>query len=296
MLDSLIKYDRSSSAVKKFSILIPTWNNLEYLQSCIRSIIKHSNFSHQIIVIVNEGNDKTIEWLETQQEIDYIHSKTNIGICYGLNIARSLIKSEYVVYMNDDMYVLPEWDKVLYEEIQNIQTKLFMLSGTLIEPSSTNNPCVVVRDYGNDLKSFKKELLLSEYKSLSINDWSGSMWPPNLMHIDTWDLVGEMSTEFSPGMYSDPDLAFKLYEAGVRIFKGKGSSLIYHFGSKSTRRLKKNRGRKLFLLKWGITANVFKKKYLKLGEAYSLLPDQVNLTFQERILNKMKRAWYSLKN
>ncbi len=31
-----------------------------------------------------------------------------------------------------------------------------------------------------------------------------------------------MSEEFSPGMYSDPDLSMKLWQEGVRYFKGIG--------------------------------------------------------------------------
>ncbi len=102
----------------------------------------------------------------------------------------------------------------------------------------------------------------------------GATWPPVLLQVDTWDMVGGFSTEFSPGMYSDPDLSFKLFHAGVREFMGVGSSLVYHFGSKSTNRIQKNRGRKIFLTKWGLSSRVFRKEYLKIGEEYTgPLPD-----------------------
>lgn len=39
----------------KFSILIPTWNNLDFLKLCINSIEKNSYFKHQIIIYVNDG-------------------------------------------------------------------------------------------------------------------------------------------------------------------------------------------------------------------------------------------------
>ena len=90
-----------------FSILIPTWNNLPYLRLCIESLRKHSDFQHQIIVMVNEGQDGTHEWVSSQSDLEYIASPENIGICYGLNACRPLIKNPYVVYANDDMYFLP---------------------------------------------------------------------------------------------------------------------------------------------------------------------------------------------
>jgi glycosyltransferase involved in cell wall biosynthesis len=289
MIEDIFKHQRTIKPVYKLSVLIPTWNNIEYLKVCINSILKNSRMDLQIIVIINEGNDGTEEWIEKQKEIDYILAKSNIGICYGLNIARSLVKSNYIVYLNDDMYVLPGWDLELYNEIDHIGHKNFMLSGTMIEPTDTGNSCVIVKDYGQNYLVFREELLLNEYKSLFINDWNGSMLPPHVVHIDMWDLVGGMSIEFTPGILSDADFTRKLFEAGVRLFKGKGNSLVYHFGSKSTTRIKQNNGRKAFLLKWGYTSRIFTEKFLKRGKAYSgdvIKPELDGVTL---LINKLKR-------
>ncbi|MDR2083455.1 MAG: glycosyltransferase [Bacteroidales bacterium] len=283
-----IEYHERNTANNTFSILIPSWNNLSYLQLCIKSIQKHSHFSHQIIVIVNEGSDGTLKWIENQKEIDYIYSNENLGICYALNSCRKLIKTEYVVYVNDDMYFLPDWDKVLFDEIKGIGHNKFMLSATMIEAKG-NNPAVIIADYGTDIISFREEELLKEYKTLYKEDWSGSTWPPNILHIDSWDLIGGMSIEFSPGMYSDPDLSRKLWETGVKIFKGKGNSVVYHFGCKSTKRIKKNNGRQMFILKWGISSKTFMKDYLHIGkEAMEILPEK-HLSKTERLIQKIKR-------
>ena len=47
-----------------FSILIPSFNNLNYLKTCIESIKKNSHYNHQIIVHVNEGSDGTLGLLK----------------------------------------------------------------------------------------------------------------------------------------------------------------------------------------------------------------------------------------
>ncbi|MFN5323553.1 MAG: glycosyltransferase family 2 protein [Bacteroidota bacterium] len=293
MIDLISKHSRLVDLKYDFTILIPSWNNLEYLQSCIASLRKNSGLKNQIIVIVNEGKDGTKEWVDSQTDLDFVYAKSNIGICYGLNSARSLVKSEYIVYVNDDMYMLPDWDKELFSEISKIGSKSFMLSSTMIEPLDTGNPCVIVRDYGTDLKTFNEDLLLKEFHNLKFVDWNGSMWPPNVIHVDVWDLVGGLSIEFSPGLYSDPDLAIKLYELGIRIFKGKGTSLVYHFGSKSTNRLKKSRGQKLFLLKWGVSASIFKTYILKLGTTFSSDNQVGRIPRKKLFLNKIKRVFNS---
>lgn len=293
MLEKIQKVSRVKSSDLKFSIVIPTWNNLEYLKLIVKSIHINSHFKHQIIILINEGVDGTIDWVKDQENIDYVYSKENIGICFGLNICRSIIKTEYIVYANDDMYLLPDWDFEMSLEIETIGHKNFMLSSTMIEPTDTSNPCVIVKDYGDCIENFKETQLLSDFRSLQKEDWFGSAWPPNIMHIDLWDLVGGMSIEYSPGMYSDPDLAKKCWDAGVRYFKGLGKSRVYHFGSKSTKRIKRNVGSEMFLHKWGMTSKTFMSLFLKRGEKFNGVLNNVELNSKLKLKNKLKRIYKS---
>ena len=47
-----------------FSILIHSYNNLNYLKLCVKSILKNSINKHEIIVHVNEGSDGTLEYVK----------------------------------------------------------------------------------------------------------------------------------------------------------------------------------------------------------------------------------------
>ena len=60
-----------------FSILIPTFNNLDYLKICIESLRKNSNFDHQIIVHVNQGTDGTLEYIKSIN-IEYTYTLETI--------------------------------------------------------------------------------------------------------------------------------------------------------------------------------------------------------------------------
>ena len=48
----------------KFSIVIPTFNNLEYLKLCIKSIRKNSLFDHDIIIHNNGDVEPDKSYLE----------------------------------------------------------------------------------------------------------------------------------------------------------------------------------------------------------------------------------------
>lgn len=268
-----------------FSILVPTWNNLEYLKACIDSIRKNSVFQHEIVVHVNEGNDGTIEWL-LSQEISFSATEKNAGICKAMNAAASLATGNYLVYMNDDMVCLPRWDKPLIEEISKLRHNAFMLSSTMIEPKASGNPCVLAPyDFGTHPSEFDEEKLLAATQNIVKEDWQGASWPPLLVHKEYWHQIGGFSIEFSPGMYSDPDFTMKLYTAGVRYFKGIGASRVYHFQSRSTGKVKKNDGRRQFMAKWGISAGRFYRNYIHLGDKFigTLPAKPIQTNFLDRL-------------
>jgi GT2 family glycosyltransferase len=283
-----VRHTDNTAEQHVFSLLIPSWNNLDYLKLCVRSIRQHSKHPHQIIVLINEGKDNSLEWVKKQKDIDYVYSPENLGICFGLNACRSLVHTDFMVYINDDMYLLPDWDDFLWQEIKRIPHRNFMLSSTMIEPYNIKNTCGLVKNFGDSLENFDEERLLKEFRQLEKPDWSGSTWPPVLVPTELWDIVGGMSVEFSPGMYSDPDLSMKLWQAGVRYFKGLGNSRVYHFGSKSTKRVKRNRGRNMFLKKYGITARYFVKYFLKRGEPFSGTLSEPTIPFADKLLHKIK--------
>ncbi|MFN8277627.1 MAG: glycosyltransferase [Chitinophagales bacterium] len=246
-----------------FSILIPTWNNLPFLKLCVRSIQQHSCFPHQIILHINDGSDGTLTWAQ-QQQLPFTYTNENVGVCTALNAAAQLVSTDYVVYMNDDMYVLPGWDQALMRDIAQAPD-IFFLSSTMIEPKPTGNDCVIVANYGTHPDDFREAELLQQLSLLNHTDWCGSTWPPNVVPKKLWDAVGGYSEIFSPGMSSDDDFSMKLWQEGCRYFKGVGDSLVYHFMTKSTGRIIKNDGRRQFFQKWGIKQSTFHRYYLRRG-------------------------------
>ena len=253
-----------------FSIIIPTFNNLDYLKLCIKSIRQNSKYTHQIIPHVNIGEDGTCDFLR-DENIDFTFTKYNSGICEGMNTASKKSKFKYVLYSHDDFYFCPGWDVVLKNEIDAIGHNNFYLSGVMMN----NGP--IRFNAGSDIKSFDENKVLNEYQNYNHYDFQGSTWAPHLLHRDLWEKVGGFSEEFFPGTGSDPDLNMKLWKEGVRIFKGVNNCKVYHFGSIVTRKYKNHptiitesgsKGGKIFLLKWGITIKFFKKFYLRSDQKY----------------------------
>jgi glycosyltransferase involved in cell wall biosynthesis len=247
-----------------FSIIIPTFNNLNYLKLCLDSIKKNSSFNHEIIIHVNEGTDGTLSYLR-EKSFKKSYSEVNEGVCVAFNKAVKKASKKFIVLAHDDMYFCPNWDKVFENEIKKISNiEDFFLSGTMIQPFHS----YINLDCGKNIEEFNEKKLLSSLPKIKFKNFQGSHWQPSLIPINTWNKVGGFSEEFSPGLGSDPDFNFKLWNIGVRLFKGLGDCRVYHFSSLSLRKKVWNNGAKTFLLKWGITIKFFKKYYLRSDEEF----------------------------
>ena len=248
-----------------FSILIPSYNNLEYLKTCINSLKKNSKFNHQIIAHINEGTDGSLNYIKENLH-EYTYSKENIGMPRALNKASKLAKFDYILISHDDFYYCPGWDTEFVNEINNIKHNNFYLSGTMVGAGQ------VEFDAGQTIDDFNETKLLDNLDNIKTFDFQGTTKCPGLVHKNIWEMVGGWSEEFSPTGGDDTDFAMKLWKNNIRIFKGLGKSLAYHFGSITTRKKDKSlftylgsRGNKIFLKKWGVSINFFEKFYLIAG-------------------------------
>ena len=265
--------NKSFILIKKTSIygLIDVFNNnsfiqqFKYLKSTIDSLKKNTSLKYEIIVHVNDGSDGTIEYLKKKifclagQKITLVYAPLLIKLLNYQNM-----NIQFILY---DCYFCPSWDKVLINEINVLNHNKFIfhaLQQNIIWPH-------IKFDCGKDLKSFNEKKFLENYKGINFYDHQGTHWSPLCVHIDLWNKVGGFSEEFNPGIGSDPDFNMKLWEQGVRIFKGINDFKVYHFASLTTRKNTKviqNRGDNTFLKKWGFTIKFFKRFYMRTNEKY----------------------------
>jgi len=241
-----------------YSIIIPTFNNLDYLKLCLMSIKKNSTYEHQIIIHINQGSDGTLEYVKNNKFL-HSYSKINDGVCTAFNEGAKKATNKYLVLAHDDMYFCPNWDSVFLNEIKNIKETNFFLSGAMIQPFNGH----INLDCGKNFKDFNENLLLENYNKIKIKNFQGTHWQPSLIPKKTWNSVSGFSEEFSPGLGSDPDFNMKLWKIGVRLFKGLSECRVYHFSSITLRKKSWNNGAKTFLKKWGITIKFFRKYYLR---------------------------------
>ena len=244
----------------KLSIIIPTYNNLNYLKFFLKSLQINSKFDHEIILHINEGSDGTLDYA-LKNNIRHTFSDKNIGLCSSMNKAYSLTTTNYILYAHDDMYFCKNWDIFLTDEINKQDNNSYYLTGTNV---STRHGLINF-DCGSTYLDFNEKKFNNFCSQDQTPDLQSSHWAPHLIHKELWDKIGGFSEDFNPGDGSDPDFCMKLWKQNVRIFKGVSKFKVYHFNSITTRndKIVLNNGTKIFLSKYGFNPKFFRKHYLK---------------------------------
>ncbi|MBO5608317.1 MAG: glycosyltransferase family 2 protein [Treponema sp.] len=99
-----------------FSIVIPTYKRDQDLTECLESIRANTSLPVEILVL-HGGFDSTREICEKYGAVSMLdHARENgkrvRGLWAIINEGIRAAKYDYVMYLNDDCLVLPDWDKI----------------------------------------------------------------------------------------------------------------------------------------------------------------------------------------
>jgi GT2 family glycosyltransferase/Flp pilus assembly protein TadD len=95
------------------SIIILTFNQLAFTRLCVDSIRRHTPESHEIVFVDNGSNDGTVEWLRElavrNPHYSLISNGENLGYAKGNNQGIDAARGEYLLLLNNDVVVSPQW-------------------------------------------------------------------------------------------------------------------------------------------------------------------------------------------
>ena len=92
------------------SIIILNYNAGDLLLYCVDSILKSNYENLEIIVVDNLSKDNSHKKCKEKfGKIILIENNENLGYCGGNNVGINAVKGEFVVVLNPDVIVEPEW-------------------------------------------------------------------------------------------------------------------------------------------------------------------------------------------
>lgn len=96
--------------MSKVSIQIVTWNSLKFLPDCLFSIFNQTYQNFSLIVIDNDSNDGTIDFIRNNYpQVKIVQNSKNFGFARAHNQGILMTDSEYVLVMNPDIILEPNF-------------------------------------------------------------------------------------------------------------------------------------------------------------------------------------------
>ena len=96
------------------SVIVLNFNAKEFLVNCIDSIFDSNYQNFEVILVDNASSDQTYQICkEKHPKINLIINEKNLGYCGGNNIGIKSAKGEFIIILNPDTVVDPNWIKEL---------------------------------------------------------------------------------------------------------------------------------------------------------------------------------------
>jgi len=220
-------------SVPRSSIVILSYNLLDYTRQCIESIRSTTPESaRDIVVIDNASQDGSIEWLRKQSDILLIENSKNVGFPAGCNqgIKASAPDSD-IFLLNNDTIVTPN--------------SLFWLRMGLYENDTVGSTGCVSNYVANSQQIDRNWSSVEEILAFADSNNVPMAYPYEeklclvgfalLIKRTVVNEIGLLDEIFTPGNCEDVDYGLRVLKAGYHNILCK-NSFILHFGSKSFRK------------------------------------------------------------
>ena len=138
----------------KITFVIPSRNNLEFLQLAYKSI-RNLNTKHEILVLDDASTDGTQEWIDSLNDKDLITHHNpgpeRIGIVGMFDKGIEMARTEFIFAFHADMIAAPNLDENILKHLK----KGTVVTATRVEPPlHPEGPEKIVKNFGIEPEEF----------------------------------------------------------------------------------------------------------------------------------------------
>lgn len=194
----------------KFSIIIPVYNNLKYIEKCIQSIIKQENsfYTYEILIIDDCSTDETFKLLKklssTFKKIKLFQTSVNSGPGAARNIGIKNSTGEWLLFLDSDDSLAHNALEILSLHINKNDTSDIVSYNWTYDKESSASANKLGGRYDLYMLSNNKMQIIYDYLSLGMD---GSV----IYTLIKRELLTRNSIYFSDGYHEDVDFIFKVY-------------------------------------------------------------------------------------
>ena len=224
--------------MEKITFVIPSRNNLEFLQLAYKSI-RNLTVKHEILVLNDASTDGTEEWITSLNDPDLItyHNPgpERIGIVGMFDKGIEIARTKIIFAFHADMVAAPNLDKYILKHLKPGT----VVSATRVEPPlHPDGPEKMLVDFGIEVEDFDidkfNKWVLNDYKPKHGILTTEGIFAPWCMYKEDFLAIGGHDGLFSPQSKEDSDLFNRFVLNDYKVIQT-WEGLVYHFTSRGSR-------------------------------------------------------------
>ena len=218
----------------KITFVIPSRNNLEFLQLAYQSI-RNLSTKHEVLVLNDASTDGTQEWINNQEDEDLIvhHNPgpERIGIVGMFDKGIEMARTEIIMAFHSDMVACKDFDVNILKHLE----KGKIVTGTRVEPPlHPDGPEKILMNFGIEVEEFNMEKWYKESELLKNERVTEGIFAPWCMYKEDFLSIGGHDELFAPQSKEDSDLFNRFHLKGYKFIQP-WDALVYHFTSRGSR-------------------------------------------------------------
>jgi GT2 family glycosyltransferase len=222
---------RGHAGRPRVSIIIPTFNNLQFTRDCIASIRGSTDIAYETIIVDNGSSDGTAQWARGEG-LRAIPNPDNLGFPRACNQGIVAADGEYVVLLNNDTCVTPMWLERLIahaeadRQVGVVGPSTNFAAGCQRIPASYSTR--------EELLAFASRIAVERAGCAEDTAWLVGLCL--LIPRRVVDAIGLLDERFGLGNYEDNDYCLRARIAGYRVVWAQ-DVFIHHAGHQSFKQL-----------------------------------------------------------